>query len=77
MGGSRGGHASLSRFLPLLFAFLHSTLGVLLFSFLLLLVLRDALLDVGFEVAAQVDGQLGELEGHLVAVVALSILLHD
>ena len=77
MGGSRGGHAGLSRLLPLLLAFLYSALGVLLFSLLLFLVLRDALLDVGFEVAAQVDGQLGELEGHLVAVVALSILLHD
>ena len=61
----------------LLLPFADASLGILFLALLLFLVYRDALLDVPFQTAAQVDWKLGQLESHLVVVVSLSVLLDD
>lgn len=63
--------------LLLLFAFLYTSYGVLLLPLLLLLVLRDALFDVGLEGAALIDWKLSQLKRHLVVDVTQSELGHD
>lgn len=51
--------------------------SIFLLPLLLLFVLGDALLDIAFQVAAQMNRQLGQFEGHLVTLVSLSELLDD
>ena len=51
--------------------------SILLFSALLLVVLSDALLDVGLEVAADRHWKLGQLEGIVLPFIFLSMFLNN
>jgi hypothetical protein len=58
----------------LLLPFTDASLGIFFLALLLFLVYGDALLDVSFQAAAQVDWKLGQLESYLVVVVSLGVL---
>jgi len=61
----------------LLLTLLNASLLVLLLALLFLFVFSDALFDIRLQVAALINGQLRQLEGHLVVVVALGKLRDD
>ena len=50
---------------------------VFFLSLLFLFILGDTLLDVAFQIAAQMNWQLGQFKGHLIALIPLRVLLND
>ena len=61
----------------LLLFFLFSPPCILFFSALLFVILGNALLDIGFKIAADGHGKLSQLEGIVLTVVLLGMLLDN